>query len=73
MMDFSFLSKAMGILSQATVDTMNDVLDEYAIEEEMISGEKLRLDTTVYEVNIHYPTDSSLLWDGFRTLARLLK
>ena len=73
MMDFSFLSRAMGILSKATVDAMNDVLGEYATEEEMISGEKLRLDTTVYEVNIHYPTDSSLLWDSFRTLARLLK
>lgn len=73
MMDFSFLSRAMGILSKATVDAMNDVLGEYATGEEMISGEKLRLDTTVYEVNIHYPTDSSLLWDSFRTLARLLK
>jgi len=42
-------------------------------EQEKISGEKLRLDTTVYETNIHYPTDSSLLWDSFRTLAKLLR
>jgi IS5 family transposase len=41
--------------------------------EKGVSGEKLRVDTTVYETNIHYPTDSSLLWDGFRTLARLLR
>jgi IS5 family transposase len=33
----------------------------------------LRIDTTAYETNIHYPTDASLLWDGFRTLARLLR
>jgi hypothetical protein len=42
-------------------------------EQEKISSEKLRLDTTVYETNIHYPTDSSLLWDSFRALARLLQ
>jgi len=31
------------------------------------------MDTTVYETNIHYPTDSSLLWDSFRTVSRLLR
>ncbi len=72
MMDFSFLSRAFGILSDATLEAMNLALSEYATKEEKISGEKLRLDTTVYEANIHYPTDSSLLWDGFRTLARVL-
>jgi IS5 family transposase len=48
-------------------------LSRYAKKENKITGEKLRLDTTVYETNIHYPTDSSLLWDSFRTLARILK
>jgi IS5 family transposase len=52
---------------------MNKVLAQYAKEQEKISSEKLRLDTTVYETNIHYPSDSSLLWDSFRTLARLLQ
>lgn len=52
---------------------MNRILAEYAKQQEKISSEKLRLDTTVYETNIHYPTDSSLLWDSFRTLARLLQ
>jgi len=73
MMDFSFLNKAFGVLSSKTWQTMNQVLAEYAKQQEKISGEKLRLDTTVYETNIHYPTDSSLLWDSFRTLARLLQ
>ena len=31
------------------------------------------MDTTAYETNIHYPTDSSLLWDSYRTSARLMK
>ena len=73
MMDFSFLNKAFGILSEQAWQTMNQVLAQYAKEQEKISSERLRLDTTVYETNIHYPSDSSLLWDSFRTLARLLQ
>ena len=33
----------------------------------------MRLDTTVVETNIHYPTDSSLLGDGVRVLTRTMK
>ena len=72
-MDYSFLSKAYGVISEGTWQAINQVLGEYARGEEKIEGEKMRLDTTVVETNIHYPTDSSLLWDGFRTLARLLQ
>ena len=73
MMDFTFLSKAFCALTEPTWEIINQKLSRYAKEGEMISGEKLRMDTTVYETNIHYPTDSSLLWDGYRTLAHLLK
>jgi IS5 family transposase len=73
MMDYTFLSKAFGSLSEETWQAMNRALSRYATKENKITGEKLRLDTTVYETNIHYPTDGSLLWDSFRTLARILK
>ena len=33
----------------------------------------MRVDTTVTETNIHYPTDSSLLEDGVRVLIRTMK
>ena len=33
----------------------------------------MRVDTTVVETNIHYPTDSSLLGDGARVLSRTMK
>ncbi len=72
-MDFSFLNRAFTALQTPTLLMMNAVLADYAITTEMISGEKQRMDTTVYETNIHYPTDSSLLWDSFRTLARLVR
>jgi IS5 family transposase len=71
-MDFTFLNRAFSSLSATTMEKMNAILTGYAISEEMISSEKQRMDTTVYETNIHYPNDSSLLWDSFRTLARLV-
>ena len=73
MMDFTFLNKAYGVLSPQTLVAMNEAVAKYAVEQGTISGHKQRLDTTVYEANIHYPTDSSLLWDSFRTLARLVR
>jgi transposase, IS5 family len=33
----------------------------------------VRLDTTVVETDIHYPTDSSLLGDGVRVLTRTMQ
>jgi hypothetical protein len=34
-------------------------------------GARLRVDTTVVETAIHWPTDSGLLWDAGRVLTRL--
>ena len=73
MMDFTFMSKAFAALSPETWEAMNDALGHYARDEDQISADGLRVDTTAYETNIHYPTDSSLLWDSFRVLARVLK
>ena len=39
----------------------------------MVSGRKMRIDTTVVETNVHYPTDSSLLSDGLRVLTRTMR
>jgi IS5 family transposase len=72
MMDYTFLCRAFSALSTKTWKTMNELLGGYAKEKKKITGEKVRLDTTAYETNIHYPTDSSLLWDSFRTQSRLL-
>jgi len=41
--------------------------------ERVIRGHKLRVDTTVVETNIHYPTDSVLLGDGVRVLTRVMR
>jgi transposase, IS5 family len=39
----------------------------------LTEGRRMRVDTTVVETNIHYPTDSSLLGDGVRVLMRTMK
>ena len=44
-----------------------------AQEKKIVQGRKLRVDTTVVETDIHYPTDSSLLGDGVRVLTRAMK
>jgi len=73
MMDFTFMGKAFAALSEETWKAVNFSLAHYAKDEAWISGEKLRTDSTAYEANIHYPTDSSLLWDSFRVLCRTLR
>src|SRR5499433_257101 len=39
----------------------------------VVRGRRLRVDTTVVETNIHYPTDATLLGDGVRVLTRTLR
>jgi IS5 family transposase len=52
---------------------LHDRLVAIAREKGAVRGYKMRVDTTVVESNIHYPTDSSLLADGARVLTRTMK
>jgi transposase, IS5 family len=42
-------------------------------KEGVVRGRKLRVDTTVAETDIHYPTDSGLLGDAVRVMTRTMK
>jgi IS5 family transposase len=42
-------------------------------QRQVIRGRRLRVDTTVVETNIRYPTDAGLLADGVRVLTRTLR
>jgi IS5 family transposase len=46
---------------------------EIARQHGMVQGRKMPLNTTVVEMNIHYPTDSSLLGDCVRVLISAVK
>jgi transposase, IS5 family len=70
-------AKTLGRLVQAlgpkVVQQIHQRLVAVAQEKKVVRGRRLRLDTTVVEKNIHYPTDSSLLSDGARVLTRTMK
>jgi IS5 family transposase len=56
-----------------TLRELHDRIVELARQRGVIRGRKMRVDTTVVESNIHYPTDSGLLDDGARVLTRMMK
>jgi len=72
-MDFTTLSKVFKGIRPETWRKINGLLGQHAVKQEWIAGTSLRVDTTAYETNIHYPTDSSLLWDGYRVMGRLIQ
>jgi IS5 family transposase len=56
-----------------TIREMHDRVVALAQQRGVVQGRKMRVDTTVVESNIHYPTDSGLLNDGARVLTRTMK
>jgi IS5 family transposase len=70
-------AKTLARLGQAigpeVIRKLHERLMELAREWRVVRGQKMRVDTTVVETNIHYPTDSSLLGDGARVLTRTMK
>ena len=73
MMDYTTLCKLKNAIRKETWKAVNRCMAQYAFQRELIEGDKLRLDTTAVETNVHWPTDSSLLWDVYRTLDRLIR
>ena len=73
MMDYTTLCNMKNRIRNDTWKAVNRRLAEYAVQSELIDGDKLRLDTTAVETNVHWPADSSLLWDVYRTLDRLIR
>ncbi len=55
------------------VKQIHERLVRLARDKGATEGRRMRVDTTVVETNIHYPTDSSLLGDGVRVLIRTMK
>src|SRR5918998_5373621 len=55
-----------------TLTELNNRVVELAKQLKVTRGRKLRVDSTVVETNIHYPTDSAIVGDGVRVISRLL-
>ena len=72
-MDFSFLDRCFGNIRPRTWEALVRKLGAYGVAEGRVDPSQVRTDTTVTEANIHWPTDSSLLWDSWRVLRRLVR
>jgi len=70
MIDYSTFCILANAIQPDTWKAVNLLLAEAAENEGLIIGDKLRIDTTATETNIHWPTDSGLLWDTYRVLER---
>src|ERR1700758_3188526 len=70
-------AKTMGrwgrALGPRAIKQIHERIVQIAHSKEVVEGRRMRVDTTVTETNIHYPTDSSLLGDGVRVLIRTMK
>ena len=71
--DAKTLARIAQALGGEVIAELHRRLVEIAQEKGVIQGRKMRVDTTVVETNIHYPTDSSMLGDGARVLTRTMK
>lgn len=60
-------------LGPEVIEQLNRRVVEIAQQHKIATGRKMRVDTTVVETDIHYPTDSTLLGDGVRVLTRIMK
>jgi len=69
----SVLQKTISLIRAETWEQINRCLLTDAKRERIERGTVVRIDSTVCEVLMHAPSDSSLLWDGVRVMTRLLK
>src|SRR5205823_325296 len=71
--DAKTLARIAQALGGEVIAKLHERLVAMAQEKGAVRGRKMRVDTTVVETNIHYPTDSSMLGDGARVLTRTMK
>ena len=71
--DAKTLIRLSQLLGPETLKPILERVVQLARQHRVTRGTRLRVDTTVVETNIHYPTDSSLLADGVRVLTRTMR
>ncbi len=67
------LIKLTGRYGEGPVRTIFETVVRRALEAKVIRGRKMRLDTTVMETDIHFPTDTGVLADGVRVVSRTVR
>jgi IS5 family transposase len=70
---FQMLQKYISKITAESLQKLLVDLNKIAIAEGLEDIEKIRVDSTIVETNIHYPTNNSLVWDCIKESHRLLK
>ena len=71
--DAKTILKIARALGPAVIEQLHRQVVEVAKRAGVTHGRRFRIDTTVAETNVHYPTDSTLLRDGVRVLTRTMQ
>src|SRR5688572_1747466 len=71
--DAKTILKIARALGPEVIEQLHRQVIEVAKRAGVKHGRRFRIDTTVVETNVHYPTDSSLLQDGVRVLTRTMQ
>jgi IS5 family transposase len=71
--DAKTILKIARALGPDVIEQLHRQVVEVAKRSGVTHGRRFRVDTTVVETNVHYPTDSTLLRDGVRVLTRTLE
>jgi IS5 family transposase len=67
------LQKTISAITAASWEAINQAVVQSARQTRLEPAAMVRIDSTVTEALMHAPTDSSLLWDAVRVMARLLE
>ena len=71
--DAKTILKIARALGPEVIEQLHRQVIEVAKRAGVTHGRRFRVDTTVVETNVHYPTDSTLLQDGVRVLTRMMQ
>jgi transposase, IS5 family len=71
--DAKTILKIARLLGPDAIQQLHQRIVDVAKRAGVTRGRRFRIDTTVVESNVHYPTDSSLLQDGVRVLPRTMQ
>ena len=70
--DAKTILKIARALGPEVIEQLHRQVVDVAKRAGVTHGRRFRIDTTVVETNVHYPTDSTLLQDGIRVLTRTM-
>jgi IS5 family transposase len=71
--DAKTILKIARVLGPEAIELLHQRIVDVAKRAGVTRGRRFRIDTTVVETNVHYPTDSTLLQDGVRVLTRTMQ